>query len=126
VTDFTLPELGEQIESGDVLRVLVKPATPSPRNSRSSSSKPTGDHRGACLVCRHGERDQGEGRRQRSRSARRILSYEDGAAAPAANKPAEEGRKAEGERQKGKADKVDKVENVENVEEGGLDRGRTA
>ena len=23
-TDFTLPELGEQIESGDVLRVLVK------------------------------------------------------------------------------------------------------
>src|SRR6185295_18951713 len=24
-TDFTLPELGEQIESGDVLRVLVKP-----------------------------------------------------------------------------------------------------
>jgi len=25
LTDFTLPELGEQIESGDVLRVLVKP-----------------------------------------------------------------------------------------------------
>src|ERR1700704_5560138 len=25
VTDFTLPELGEQIEAGDVLRVLVKP-----------------------------------------------------------------------------------------------------
>jgi pyruvate dehydrogenase E2 component (dihydrolipoamide acetyltransferase) len=25
VTDFTLPELGEQIETGDVLRVLVKP-----------------------------------------------------------------------------------------------------
>ena len=24
-TDFNLPELGEQIESGDVLRVLVKP-----------------------------------------------------------------------------------------------------
>src|SRR6476620_7630699 len=24
LTDFTLPELGEQIESGDVLRVLVK------------------------------------------------------------------------------------------------------
>jgi pyruvate/2-oxoglutarate dehydrogenase complex dihydrolipoamide acyltransferase (E2) component len=25
LADFTLPELGEQIESGDVLRVLVKP-----------------------------------------------------------------------------------------------------
>ena len=25
VTDFTLPELGENITSGDVLRVLVKP-----------------------------------------------------------------------------------------------------
>src|SRR4030088_1833286 len=25
MADFTLPELGEQIESGDVLRVLVKP-----------------------------------------------------------------------------------------------------
>ena len=24
MTDFTLPELGEQIESGDVLRILIK------------------------------------------------------------------------------------------------------
>ena len=42
VTDFTLPELGENVAAGDVLRILVKPGDiRRPRISRFSSSRPT-------------------------------------------------------------------------------------
>jgi hypothetical protein len=43
-TDFTLPELGENIDASDVLRVLVKPGDTIAKDQRSSNSKPTSDN----------------------------------------------------------------------------------
>ena len=70
-----LPELGENIEGGDVLRVMVKAGRrDQERPGRSSSSKPTKPR----SKCRHrppvSSRKSKSSRARRSRSARRSLS----------------------------------------------------
>ena len=65
-TDFTLPELGENIAAGDVLRMLVQGRRHARRKiSRSSSSKPT-RRRSKCP-----RRSPARSRRSRSRPATR-------------------------------------------------------
>ena len=84
VTDFTLPELGENIAAGDVLRVLVKPATRSRRISRSSSSRPTRRRSKCPRRSPATVKDIKVKAGDKVKVGQAILSVEDGAAAPAA------------------------------------------
>jgi pyruvate dehydrogenase E2 component (dihydrolipoamide acetyltransferase) len=123
VTDFTLPELGEQIESGDVLRVLVKAgdtiAKEQPvlelETDKATIEVPS-SFAGTVTEIKVKAGDK-------VKVGQAILSYGEGAGAPAPPKPAaagkggqaEEGKKAE-ERPKAKVEKAEKVENVEKAE----------
>ena len=65
VTDFTLPELGENIAAGDVLRVLVKPGDIDHERSAGPRARNRQGHdRSAVVGRRPGQGDQGQGRRQ--------------------------------------------------------------
>ena len=110
MADFTLPELGEQIESGDVLRVLVKAgdtiAQEQPvlelETDKATIEVPS-SFAGTVTEIKVKAGDK-------VKVGQAILSYGEG------GKPGEQGKKAEGERPKGKAEKAEKVENVEKVD----------
>ena len=83
-TDFTLPELGENITAGDVVRVLVALGDTSRRTRRSSSSKPTRRrskcHRASPGTVKEVRVKQGE----RIKVGQVVLTVDDGGAGAAA------------------------------------------
>jgi pyruvate dehydrogenase E2 component (dihydrolipoamide acetyltransferase) len=117
MADFTLPELGEQIESGDVLRVLVKAGDAIAKEQpvlELETDKATievpASFAGTVKEIKVKAGDK-------VKVGQAILSYEDGPGSKVDGSKAEgkaeggkaEGGKAEGERPKGKADKADEV-----------------
>ena len=107
VTDFTLPELGENITAGDVLRCWSSRATRSRKISRSSSSKPT-RRRSKCP-----RRSPARSKRSRSRPATRSKSARRSSASTRAaagsrrrSRRSEGAGKAEGRRAEGSTAKA--------------------
>jgi pyruvate dehydrogenase E2 component (dihydrolipoamide acetyltransferase) len=86
-TDFTLPELGEQIEAGDVLRVLVKPGDTLTKDQavlELETDKATIEVPSSVAgVVKDIKVKAGD----KVKVGQAILSVEDGAGAPAASKP---------------------------------------
>ena len=79
-TDFTLPELGENITAGDVVRVLVAPGdTRRRRISRSSSSRPT-RRRSRCRRVAGTVKDVRVKQGERVKVGQVVLTLDDGAA----------------------------------------------
>jgi pyruvate dehydrogenase E2 component (dihydrolipoamide acetyltransferase) len=113
-TDFTLPELGEQIEAGDVLRVLVKVGDTLVKEQpivELETDKATIEVPSSVAgTVKEIKVKAGD----KVKVGQAILSYEEGAGAPASPKSgaakaetpatAGEGQKAEGRGQKDKAD----------------------
>ena len=63
--DFRLPELGENIDQGDLVRLMISPGSQSFRRpARHGTGNRQGRGRSAIVGDRHGERDQGQGRRK--------------------------------------------------------------
>jgi pyruvate dehydrogenase E2 component (dihydrolipoamide acetyltransferase) len=90
-TDFTLPELGEQIEAGDVLRVLVKAgdtiAKEQPVLELETDKATIEVPSSVAGTVKEIKVKAGD----KVKVGQAILSYEDGAGAPAAPKPASAG-----------------------------------
>ncbi|HEX3703636.1 MAG TPA: 2-oxo acid dehydrogenase subunit E2 [Vicinamibacterales bacterium] len=93
-TDFTLPELGEQIEAGDVLRVLVKPGDTLTKDQavlELETDKATIEVPSSVAgVVKDIKVKAGD----KVKVGQAILSVEEGAGAPAASKP-QSGEKGE-------------------------------